>query len=71
MRKLLILSILAISVVACDKEKAEDKPTTDVVADGTAASDGVSVSVDATPTEDASSVDVTPTTGPADVTVTD
>ena len=67
MRKLLILAVLGLGLIACDKEKTEEKSTDVVVsADGTT-QDSVQPAEDVT-----ASVDVTSTTSPAaDVTVTD
>jgi uncharacterized protein YcfL len=73
MRKFLILSVLSLGLVACEKDKTEKKSTdvvvsTDGAQDGnSAATDGVTVADDVT-----ASVDVTATTNPAaDVTATD
>ena len=67
MRKLLILAVLGLGLVACEKDKTEDKVTdASVSVDGTV-QDGVQPADDVT-----ASVDVTATTSPAaDVTVTD
>ena len=68
MRKFLILAVLGLALVACEKEKDEPTPATDA-----------STTVDATPQDSVapaedvtSAADVTATTSPAaDVTVTD
>lgn len=66
MRKFLILAVLGLGLVACEKEKTEENVAdATVVADG--AKDGVQLSEDVTASED-----VTETTSPAaDVTVAD
>ena len=67
MRKLLILAVLGLSLVACGKDKAEEKETDAVVSADGSVQDSVQPAEDVT-----ASVDVTATTSPAaDVTVTD
>jgi len=72
MRKLLIMSVLVLGLVACDKEKDKtDTPVTDASVTDSAASDSVAEPDAVTPSTDVTeSVDVT-ATSPADVTVTD
>lgn len=67
MRKFLIIAVLGLGLIACDKEKTEEKETDTIVSTDGAAQDSVQPSEDVT-----ASVDVTVTTSPAaDVTVTD
>ena len=69
MRKLLILSVLALSLFACDKEKSEETPTDVTVTD--ASQDAVGAPDAVTPADDVTaSVDATPVSS-TDVSVAD